>query len=74
VNLFLSPDELTVLTGIKKGKNGKTRHQLQVEQLRRMGVPFFVNACGQPVVTYAAVEGRHEEPLQQGWKPATARA
>jgi hypothetical protein len=74
VNLFLASDELAVLTGIKKGKNGKTRHQLQVEQLRRMGVPFFVNACGQPVVTYAAVEGHHKEPLQQGWKPAIARA
>lgn len=36
---FLSAEELVVLTGRKvKSK--------QVEILRRMGVPFFVNACG----------------------------
>ena len=75
MSLFLTTEELAELTGVKKGKNGKTRHQLQVEQLRLMGVPFFVNASGRPVVTYAAVEGRKDEkPQSKGWKPAIVGA
>ena len=75
MSLFLTPEELAELTGVKKGKNGKTRHQRQVEQLRLMGVAFFVNANGRPVVTYAAVEGRKEGQREaKGWKPAIAGA
>jgi Domain of unknown function (DUF4224) len=48
---FLFPHELVVLTGRKvKSK--------QIEALRRMGVVFFVNALGRPVVARVAVEGR----------------
>ncbi|MGS1041431.1 DUF4224 domain-containing protein [Burkholderia glumae] len=51
MDMFLSPVELAVLTGRKvKSK--------QVEALRKMGVPFFVNACGRAVVARAVVEGR----------------
>jgi hypothetical protein len=32
-----------------------------------MGIPFFVNACGQPVITRVAVEGR---PVAVERKPA----
>lgn len=69
VDMFLSPVELAVLTGRKvKSK--------QVEALRRMGVPFFVNACGRAVVTRAVIEGRAQ--LERGtpvgarshWNPA----
>ncbi|HDR9511957.1 hypothetical protein C5615_37050 [Burkholderia cepacia] len=49
--MFLSPVELVVLTGRKiKSK--------QIEALRRMGVPFLVNACGRAVVARSAIEGR----------------
>lgn len=49
--MFLNRDEVVTLTG-RKNK----RHQINA--LRTMGIPFFVNACGHPVVTRVAVEGR----------------
>ncbi|WP_081084549.1 DUF4224 domain-containing protein [Burkholderia territorii] len=67
--MFLSPIELALLTGRKvKSK--------QVEALRRMGVPFFVNACGRAVVARSAIEGRASVPgrsdggTRSGWRPA----
>jgi biotin operon repressor len=59
---FLSADELVILTGRKvKSK--------QVDALRRMGVPFFVNACGRAVVARSSVEGRKEVRAASGWTP-----
>jgi hypothetical protein len=64
---FLSPHELVVLTGRKvKSK--------QVETLRRMGLPFFVNACGRPVVTRSAIEGGKDVQLRSGWSPSVLGA
>lgn len=63
-NIFLTQDELVALTGRKiKSK--------QIEVLRRMGLPFWVNACGKPVVPVTAIEGRKEpaHKLQPGWVP-----
>lgn len=48
--MFLNDDELVKLTGRKM----KTK---QIEALRKMGIPFFVNAIGQPVVAATAVTG-----------------
>lgn len=57
---FLTLDEVATLTGRRiKSK--------QVEQLRTMGIAFWVNAIGRPVVTVAAVEGRREEPQSKLW-------
>lgn len=39
MSMFLTNEELVILTGRKK-KN------LQLEQLRKMGVPFFVGRIG----------------------------
>lgn len=68
-DMFLSPVELVVLTGRKvKSK--------QVEALRRMGVPFFINACGRAVVARAAIDGRAsvsgraDSGARSGWCPA----
>lgn len=58
---FLSADDLATLTGRKV----KSR---QVEALRQMGIPFFVNAIGRAVVARSAVEGRAAPVLQE--KPA----
>jgi hypothetical protein len=63
---FLSFQELVVLTGRKvKSK--------QIDALRRMGVAFFVNALGRPVVARAVVEGRSEASGQRtvraSWQP-----
>jgi len=64
-NMFLTQDELVELTGRRiKSK--------QIEALRRMGLPFHVNAVGKPVVSAAAIEGRKadipKEP-EPTWQP-----
>lgn len=65
--MFLEPDELRVLTG-------KAQKAKQVEQLRRMGIPFHINAAGCPVVAKAIIEGasRREQSaaIVQPWRPA----
>ena len=57
---FLSIDDICALTGRKM----KTK---QIEALRKMGLPFWVNAIGRPVVAVAAVEGRKEAPREKTW-------
>jgi hypothetical protein len=60
---FLDRDEIALLTGFhRKGR--------QIEQLRRMGVAFFINGSGRPVVTRAAIEGRAEVVSTRAWSPA----
>lgn len=63
--MFLTDEELATLTGFKQ----KSR---QVARLREMGLPFWVNAAGQPVVAQATIEGRKPEPRRQEWAPAWA--
>ncbi|MCA8034057.1 DUF4224 domain-containing protein [Burkholderia arboris] len=67
--MFLSPIELAILTG------RKTKSK-QIEALRRMGVPFLVNACGRAVVARSTIEGRSnsadrtESASRAVWNPA----
>jgi hypothetical protein len=64
--MFLSPDELALLTGFRrKGR--------QVEQLRRMGVAFYVNGCGRPVVARTVIEGRTEDTSPVVWAPSVVK-
>jgi Domain of unknown function (DUF4224) len=68
--MFLTPEQVAELTGISRGRNGKTREQLQVEQLRSMAVVFRVNAKGRPIVTWTAVNGVKEEASAiTTWQP-----
>ena len=62
---FLSSDELAILTGRKRAR-------AQIDALRRMGVPYWVNAAGRPVVARAAVEGHRatQMDLAATWSPA----
>jgi hypothetical protein len=64
-NMFLNQDELVALTGRRiKSK--------QIEALRRMGLPFWVNAVGKPVVSVAAIEGRKADipkKPEPTWEP-----
>lgn len=55
--LFLTSEELIQLTGIKTGQRGKAREVLQSEWLRSVGIPYWLNFRGVPVVTRAAIEG-----------------
>jgi hypothetical protein len=62
--VFLDKDDIVALTNRKaKGK--------QIDILRRMGIPFFVNSTGHPVVTRSAVEGKPEaeQPVKRAWVP-----
>lgn len=62
--LFLTDAELGELTG-------RRLRRLQIDALRRMLIPFKINAIGRPVVTRAAVLGintpRNEPPAR--WSP-----
>lgn len=61
---FLERDEIKTLTG-------RSYVKLQIEALKNMGIPFFVNAIGRPVVTRSAIEGRaNVAPNQKkAWQP-----
>lgn len=66
---FLDDAEVEKLTGRKmKGH--------QIAALRKMGIPFFVNAIGHPVVTRSAIEGskKDAEPPRRAWTPTVLKA
>ena len=65
--LFLTADELHTLTG-------KSRAAAQIGALKSMRIAHVVNACGKPVVTRAAVEGRNDPPIALQWQPRALRA
>jgi len=61
-DMFLSKDDVAILTGAKiKSK--------QITQLRRMGLPFWVNANGVPVVPRSAIDGRPAKAPVEKVKP-----
>lgn len=66
--LFLTKEQIAELTGRKVKK-------LQLEQLKRMHVPFRVNASGAPVVCRSAVESSDSEKIASNdeWKPSILR-
>ena len=71
MSLFLTPDDIKELTGIKQGKAGKSREALQAAALRTMRIPFYVNAVGRPIVSRAVIEGSDKkEDAAPRWEPA----
>ncbi|KAF3997493.1 DUF4224 domain-containing protein [Glaciimonas immobilis] len=68
MNIFLDDDDIATLTG-RKMKGG------QIDALRKMGLPFFVNATGHPVVAKEAIHGRKEIPVVKSeWIPKALRS
>ncbi len=63
--MFLEPDELIALTGWR-------RKSSQIAQLKKMGIPFFVNASGHPVVACTAIEGQKAKAEPKKWVPSWA--
>jgi hypothetical protein len=64
--MFLTAEEVAQLTGYR-------RRSKQVEALRQMGIPFFVNLLGHPIVPRSVVEGRaNQPPPRQKWHPKAA--
>lgn len=53
--MFLTPDEIAQLTGIKRG------HAKQCAQLDRMYIPYRVNARGEAIVIRAYLLGTKQE-------------
>lgn len=62
---FLNPDELVELTGCKQRSR-------QILQLRKMGLAFWVNAAGNPVVSRSVIEGRKDPEPVKTWTPKWA--
>ncbi|WP_025371757.1 DUF4224 domain-containing protein [Advenella mimigardefordensis] len=68
--MFLTDDELKELTGICRGKDGHTLHQLQIDWLRKQGIPFYENARNRPVVVREVLTNRKiTEPARPKWTP-----
>jgi hypothetical protein len=67
--IFLSQEELRILTG-------RARRSTQIDALRAMGIAFWVNAAGRPVVAKAAIEGRAvaiQAETPETWHPAVLK-
>lgn len=65
--MFLTPEEIAELTGRKVKR-------LQVEQLRTMGIPFYVNAVGRPVVVRSILENNKASTPKQKWQSPMLRS
>jgi hypothetical protein len=54
------------------GRKFKSR---QIDTLRRMAIPFFVNATGHPVVARAGIHGLRKAEVEQkkAWVPKVLR-
>jgi hypothetical protein len=63
---FLTVDEVVFLTG----RHLKTK---QIQQLRAMGIPFYVNASGHAIVARAVINGARSDSYQPRWKPAVVK-
>lgn len=61
MGMFLTVQDISELTGRKMKSK-------QIEALKKMGLPFWVNAIGEPIVTVAAVEGRIEPQREKVWE------
>jgi len=60
--LFLTPQDIERLTGCKRKAH-------QCDQLRKMVIPFYVNARGEPIVSIAYINGIIKQPEKQSWQP-----
>lgn len=75
--LFLDADELATLTGVKMGRGGLSRSQRQVAALRTMGILFYVNAIGRPIVARSLFEQQLHPVVQapaSRWRPAVLQS
>lgn len=69
---FLTTEEVAELTGIRKGRDGKTREQRQAYMLSMMGIPHFVNGIGRPIVARSCIEGVRNVAVKSEpvWSPS----
>ncbi|WP_155747178.1 DUF4224 domain-containing protein [Burkholderia territorii] len=73
-DLFLTADEVGELTGIRNGRRGQSRDELQAAWLRTSGIPFWVNARGRPIIARASITGYSTSPPPKTkYQPAALR-
>jgi hypothetical protein len=74
MSTFLTVEEIAELTGCRGGVRGKTREQRQVDTLRKMKIPHYVNIVGRPIVARAVIEGAGGQmpPPPMAWEPRLA--
>jgi len=60
--MFLTREELRQLTGV-------ARKAAQITQLRRMGIAFYINAAGYPIVAKSTIEGGTKPDTEKPWSP-----
>ena len=62
---FLEIHDVRTLTGLAQKSK-------QVVQLKRMGIPFYINAQGLPIVARCVLEGSRAKPAVPNtrWRPA----
>lgn len=71
---FLTEEEVAELTGVRVGRRGLLREQLQVAWLRTSGIPFWTNTRGRPIISRAAIESaRAVEQERPKWQPQVAK-
>ena len=64
--LFLTDEEMVRLTGFKRSSK-------QIAHLKAQRIPHFTNACGQPRIARAVLEGRKTaKPKEETWNPPWA--
>lgn len=68
MSIFLDPADIATLTG-KRTKSG------QINQLRRMGFLFYVNASGHPVVPVTSIVTNIAQTgqVKKEWSPNVLR-
>lgn len=68
--MFLDDEEIATLTGIRRGQGGVSRDALQAEHLRKIGVPFYLNRRGRPLVVREVLTGARVVPAAKPkWTP-----
>jgi hypothetical protein len=65
MSIFLSQNALELLTG-------KKRKSCQIECLRDMGISFYINSSGRPVVPVSSID-KKESNQHKEWKPAVLK-
>ena len=67
MSIFISQNDLELLTG-------KKRKSCQIESLRDMGIAFYVNAAGRPVVPVSSINKKEiEKQNNDNWVPAVLK-
>ena len=54
--MFLTPAQVAELTGIKGGRDGKSRSHCQSVALAKMGIRHYINAVDRVIVARAIIE------------------